>query len=190
MLDNLKLVRRKSGLLIPTVDGSRVQAFGNYTHRVRQANGIVTPWVTDSNLLPTEGLTYLAGILGSTSKIATWYMALYAGAYSPAAGLTAANFTSTTSEITSGSEGFTEANRVTWTPDAAAAGAIVNDATPAAFTIITATALTVNGAGLLSAQAKGATTGTLLSATRFSSARSLNDDDVFEIKYTITLTSS
>lgn len=187
MLENLKLVRTESGLLVPADD---LVAWGCYTHRVRRRDGSVTPWVTDKNLIPTEGLTYLAGLLGATAKISTWYMALYSGAYTPAAGLTASNFASTASEITSASEGYTEANRVTWSPDAASAGAINNNSTPASFTIETASTLTVNGAALLSAQAKGATTGTLLSATRFASARSLNDGDVFEIKYSVTLTSS
>lgn len=187
MLDNLKLVRNKSGLLVPP-DG--LQAYGVYTHRVRRRDGTVTPWVADKNLLPTEGLNYLVGILGATEKISTWYMALFAGAVTPGPSHNASGFASTFSEITSGSEGYTESNRVTWSPGSASSGAINNNASPAAFTIATESTLTVNGAALLSAQAKGATTGVLLSATRFAAARSLNDGDVFEIKYAIALTSS
>jgi hypothetical protein len=189
-LANLMFDQSPEGLILPAMGNSLILARGLYEHRVRKPDGSVTPWVCDANLIPTEGLTYLASLLGAGTKLTPWYIALYAGAYSPAAGLTAANFTSTTSEITSGSEGYTEANRVTWSPAAAAAGAIHNTASPAAFTIVTATTLLVNGIGMLSAVAKGATTGTLASATRFAAQRTLNNSDVFEIKYTISLTST
>lgn len=188
-LANLMFDRSPEGLIVPSM-GANIVARGVYEHRVRKANGVITPWVADANLLPTEGLTYLASLLGAGSKLTPWYIALYAGAVSPSSGWTAANFASTASEITSGAEGYSEANRVTWTPGTASAGAIHNTASPAAFTIVTASTLVVNGVGMLSALAKGATSGTLVSATRFAAQRTLNNTDVFEIKYTISLTSS
>jgi hypothetical protein len=172
------------GLIVPAM-GATIRASGLYEHRV---NGGV--WVADPNLLPTEGLTYLASLFGAGTKLTPWYIALYAGAIAPAAGWTAANFSSTASEITSGAEGYSQANRVEWVPGTASAGAIHNTASPASFTIVTASALVVNGIGMLSAAAKGATTGTLASATRFAAQRTLNNADVFEIKYTLSLTSS
>ena len=183
-LRNLKFEKNDFGLYFP-MQGALIQAHGLYEHGV---NG--KDWRLDANLLPTEGLTYLMSLLGAGTKLTPWYIALYSGAYTPTSGLTAANFTSTTTEITSGSEGYTESTRVTWTPGTAASGSINNTASPAAFTIITASTLTVNGVGMLSASAKGATTGTLVSATRFSAARSLNNTDVFQVKYTLSLTSS
>lgn len=162
-----------------------LQVQGEYAHRVNGGD-----WVIDKNLIPTEGLTYLMGLLGATSKEAAWYIALYAGAVSPAAGWTSANFSSTASEITSGTEGYSQANRVTWSPAAAAAGAINNNASPASFTIVTASSLIVNGVGMLSAAAKGATTGVLVSASRFGAQRELFDTDVLDIKYAISATAA
>lgn len=185
-LVNHKYERSENGVYFPD---SRVVAHGLYEHRIVRG-GYAMPWVCDANLLPTEGLTYLMSLLGAGTKLTPWYIALYAGAISPAAGWVASGFTATASEITSGSEGYSEANRVTWTAGTASAGAISNTASPAEFTIVTATQLTVNGIGMLTAQAKGATTGTLLSATRFASARLLNNTDLFHVKYTLGLTSS
>lgn len=184
---DLNFDQSETGLYFPR---SRSFVQGVFEHRVRKATGELTPWVADHNLVPTEGLTYLIGLIGAETKITNWYMALYAGAYTPAAGLTAANFTSTATEITSGTEGHTESTRVAVTWGTAAAGSINNNAAPSAFTIATATTLTVNGVGILSASAKGATTGKLLAASRFASARTLNDTDVFEVKYTVTGTST
>ena len=72
----------------------------------------------------------------------------------------------------------------------AATNSITNTASKAAFTIATASSLAVNGAGLHSASAKGATTGVLASATKFSATRTLFNADVFTLAYTITLTSA
>lgn len=187
---NLKFDRDQSGLWFPE-QNSLVTATGLYTHRVRKANGEVTPWVTDKNLLPTEGLTYMLGAaLGGESVLTAWYVALYATSVSPAANWTAANWVATASEIVSGSEGYSESTRVAWQDGTAAAAAINNNANPAAFTIVTATTLSVNGAALVSASAKSATTGKLASAVKFSATRTLNNTDVFEVKYAVSLTSS
>jgi hypothetical protein len=179
-----KFETNQHGLYVPSM-GAQILARGLYEHRVNGGE-----WVADANLIPTEGLTYLASLYGAGSKLTPWYIALYAGAVSPTSGWTAANFASTASEITSGAEGYSEANRVTWSPAAASAGAIHNNASPASFTIVTASTLVVNGVGMLSALAKGATTGTLASATRFAAQRTQNNTDVFDIKYTLSLTSS
>ena len=116
-LKSLKFETNQSGLYVPSM-GAQIVARGLYEHRV---NG--GAWAADYNLLPTEGLTYIASLFGAGTKLTPWYIALYAGAYSPAAGLTAANFTATASEITSGAEGYSEANRVAWVPGTASAGA-------------------------------------------------------------------
>lgn len=184
---NNKYEESPAGVLFPE---SNALAYGVYAHRVRRANGEITPWEVDKNLLPTEGLTYLLSLLGAGSKLPNWYIALYAGAISPTNLWTAAGFASTASEITSGTEGYSESNRVAWVPGTAAAAAINNNSSPASFTIVTASNLTVNGAAMLSVSAKGSTSGTLLSATRFGSTRTFGNTDVFDIKYGIALTSS
>jgi hypothetical protein len=145
----------------------------------------------DKNLLPDEGLIYLlsAGLANGT-KLAAWYLSLYAANYTPLPALTAASYPATASEITSNTEGYTEATRPVWTPTAPTTPLIDNLANKAAFTIATASSLTVNGAALLSDATKGAVTGKLASATKFSAARTLYNTDVFNLAYRIQLTSS
>jgi len=171
------------GILFPR---ARFAVHGRYIHGVNGAD-----WQTDANLVPTEGLNSLLtqGVCGGT-QITAWYLALYAGAISPTSSWTASNFASTATEITSGSEGYTQSTRVSYVPGTPASGAVDNSASLAAFTIATATSLTVNGAGLLSASAKGATSGKLMSASRFASARSLSNGDTFNLGYAVDGTST
>jgi hypothetical protein len=161
-------------------------AQGGYLHDV---NGLDERF--DKNLLPDEGLIYLLSVgLNNGTKLATWYLSLYAANYTPLAGLTAASYPATASEITSNTEGYTESTRPVWTPTAPTTPLIDNLANKASFTIATASSLTVNGAALLSEATKGAVTGKLVSATKFSSARTLYDTDVFHLAYRVQLTST
>lgn len=158
---------------------------GEYVHSVNGQDERVDP-----NLLPDEGVLHALNVVfGATAKISTWYLALYGGAISPAAGWTAASFAATASEITSLTEGYSNATRQTWTPAAAAAGAIDNYASRATFNIVTASTVTVNGAAMLSVNTRGGTTGVLASATRFAAARTMSNGDIFQLGYRITLTS-
>lgn len=142
----------------------------------------------DHNLVPTEGLNHVLDVtLHGSAQITAWYLGLFSGAVNPAATWTAANVTANSTEITSGTDGYSEATRVAFNEAAASAGSITNAANKAAFTIVMSSGnLTVNGCFLASASAKGATTGTLYSATRFSAARTLADADIFNLGYTIT----
>lgn len=161
-------------------------AFGTYVHDV---NG--TDEQEDRNILPDEGLIYLLSVgLNNGAKLSTWYLSLYGAAYTPLPGLTAASYPATASEITSVSEGYLEATRPIWLPTAPTTPLIDNLANKTAFTIATASSLTVNGAALLSEATKGAVTGKLVSATKFTAARTLYNTDVFNLAYRVQLTSS
>lgn len=178
-----KYERTETGLFFP---GAKVEARGMYAHDV---NGQDQRF--DKNLLVDQGLTHmLATEFGSGAKISAWYIALYAGAVTPAANLTAASFPATMSELTSTSEGFLEATRQLFSPGTAVADGIDNTAAKAAFTIATASQLNVNGAALLSSNVRGDTSGVLASATRFSATRVLSNTDIFNVGYRVTLTSS
>lgn len=173
------------GLYIPS---GRITVAGLYSTRRRTRRG-AEAWVDSPNLLPTEGInTMLDNLIAATGVVS--YISLYASAISPAANWTAATYPATASEITSGSEGYTEGARQLWNAAAAASGSKDNYASPAVFTIITAGTLTVNGVGLHTVSTKGATTGKLLSSTRFGSARSFSNTDEFDVKYRLTITSS
>lgn len=179
---NYKYEQTDEGIYFPS---AKALVRGAYTHWV---TGLESEMATDHNLLPNEGLEHILDVvmLGS-SPVTDWYTALYANAYTPTSALTAANFTTTAGEITSGSEGYSEATRVLWSGDAVSGAdqSVTNDATPAAFTIVTASTLSVEGAALLSASGKGATTGTLISAGRFASTRTLSNGDTFNLKYKV-----
>lgn len=173
----------EEGVLFPKASAF---AKGVYVHDV---NGLDRR--EDTNLLTTEGLNHMLDVvLHGTTQVGTWYFGLFSGNVTVLATWTAANFTSNATEITSNTEGYSETNRQAFVEAAASAGSTNNTSNKAAFTIATASSITVWGAGMLSSATKGGTTGTLLSASKFAAARTLYDTDVFNLGYTITLTSS
>ena len=164
------------GILFPT---ARVTLAGEYEDYVG-----VTP-----NILPTESLNHILDVaLSDEAKLTTFYLALSGANYTPVATDTGANWTSNATEITSGTEGYTEATRVAWAPANPAAGVIDNYASKAAFTIATASSLSIYGAALLSASAKGATTGVIISAAKFATVRTESDGNVYNLGYRVTST--
>lgn len=141
--------------------------------------------VAGSNVVPLEALNHiLSTVVGGGSQVLTWYMALFEGNVTPNASLTAATFASTTTECTA----YAEAARVEYKEGSATGGVIDNASNRAIFTM-NATK-TVYGGALLSASAKSATTGSLLAAARFSTARNVVADDELSVRYTLTLTSA
>lgn len=148
-------------------------------------------WREHKNLIPDQGIHYiLDAALGADAVITSWFVAPFAGATAPAANWTASNFAATASEIVSPTEGYSEATRVAWTPAAAAAGQIDNLAAKASFTIVTATSLSISGAGILSNSGKGSTAGTLVSASKFGTARVVYNGDTWDCGYYIKLLDS
>lgn len=159
-------------------------ASGGYIHDV---NGLDERF--DKNILPDQGLVYLLSVgLNNGTKLPTWYLSIFSANYTPTATLTAASYPATASEITSNTEGYTETTRRTWTPTAPTTPLIDNLASKAAFTIATASSLTIYGAALTSDSTKGAITGTLISAAKFAAPRVQYNTDVFNLAYRVTLT--
>ena len=164
--------------------GINAMPMGVFDVEHRRAGDLIAR-VAGSNIIPTEGLNHILNVvLAGSLQSLSWYMALFEGNVTPAATLTAATYTATTTECTA----YDEATRVAFTPGASAAGVIDNAASRAVFTM-NATK-TVYGGGLLTASAKSATTGSLLAAARFSAARNVAADDELLVKYTLTLTSA
>jgi hypothetical protein len=143
------------------------------------------------NLIPDEGVLHiLAVVFHSTAKAAAWYLAPFSGSTTPAANLTAANFASTQSEITSLTEGFSEVTRQQFVPAAPAAGKVTNIASKAQFTIVSAGTVNIWGAALLSASARGATSGVLASCSKYGVVRTVANTDVWQCGYEVSLTDS
>lgn len=187
-LRNFKYEVSPNGVYFPQANAL---ARGTYTHWVA---GFESEMVSDHNIIPDEGLNHflsvaLKGPSGAGTQITTWYLMLHSGSGTPSASLTAANYNATLNEIVSGTEGYSEATRVQWVGDAVDTvnTEVVNGASPATFTIVTASTLAVNGAGLVSASTKGSTAGVLLSAGKFSATRNLSNTDEFKLKYKVDL---
>ena len=161
-----------------------VLARGQYFDRV---NG--GAWARTPNLIVTEGLAHILNVaLGSTPKPAGYFLALFSGAAAPAANWTAANFAAVASEIVSLTEGYTSPTRPAWTSANTNTGSIDNMAAVASVTIATAAQLNVTGAAILTNNAKGGTTGALVSATKYAAARVFQNADVYDIGYRLSLT--
>lgn len=149
----------------------------------QQGNG---PWSIDPNIVVNEGLLHILEVaLDQGSAYAAFYIAPFSGAVTPAATLTAATFTATTTEFTN----YDEATRVAWVNAAPASNAIGNTASPAVFTIGTGGG-TIRGAGLMSTSTKSATTGTLIAAARFGADKTMAEDEELRVKYILTATST
>lgn len=160
-----------------------VKIQGSYSTLAPDGQGeIITP-----NLITIEGANYLLGVaLGAATQYSKFYIAPFSGNVSITDTLTAATFTSTTTEVTAYSEG----TRVEFVESAPANRAVANTANPAVFTS-SSDNLTIWGFGLLSTATKSATTGVLLSAMKYSTARTLPvTGDTLSVKYTLTLNNS
>lgn len=141
--------------------------------------------VSAPNLITTEGANYLfsAGVANGT-QLPTFYVAPFSGNVAVADTLTAANFASTQTELTTQ---YSESTRVAFVESAPATKFISNYASPA---VITAASdgVTIWGFGLLSASTKGSTSGVCLAAVKYSAVRTLvTTGDTIGIKYKLIL---
>lgn len=160
-------------------------------HYVEGVKGRPETFRKHKNLLVDEGINLLLNVFfGATSKPAAFYLAPFSGSATPAADWAAANFASNASEITSTSEGYEEATRQQCTFGTSTEELINNYASKAELTIATASQLTVKGLGLLTNSTRGGTSGALISAVKFSVDRVLNDEDVWQAGYQVSLSDS
>jgi len=177
-----------SGLVCAPQSGEQAKATGKFTVQCLDKDGNLKWELESKNLVVNVGLQYMAGAaLTGTSPITTWYIGLYgAGASNaPAAGNTMSSHGTWTEET-----GYSNANRPTATFVAATnanPSVVTNSASPAAFNI-NATA-TIGGAFLTSDNTKGGTTGTLFSASDFTSPgdRSVVSGDTLNVSYSLSL---
>ncbi|WP_440111795.1 hypothetical protein [Acidovorax sp. BL-A-41-H1] len=139
-------------------------------------NGKVLSRDTHHNLVPTEGLNHIAGVVTKgAAQVPTWYIGLFEGNYTPVPAITAAGFPAAATECTT----YAPSTRVEFNEGVVTAGVVDNTANRAEFTM-TANK-TIYGAFMASAQAKGAVTGILISAARFGSPKAVLVDDVLRI---------
>lgn len=143
-------------------------------------------WKDEShNIVTNEGLDALLDIMfHADTQITTWYCVLVETDTSPAAGMTYATPTYTESEA------YDEATRPAYTEAAASSQSITNSANKAVFTISgTKTmygAAIVGGGSAPTTKADAAGGGTLFCYSKFTSSRSVVDDDVINLTYTLS----
>lgn len=137
-----------------------------------------------ANLVTNEGLDHiLNAVFHGSAQITTWYLGLFEANYTPVATLTAATVTAASTESTA----YDETTRQDYVEAASSGQSVTNSANKATFTM-NATK-TIYGAFLVSASAKSATSGTLMSAARFGSSKAVVDDDQLLLTYTFAVSS-
>ena len=156
----------------------------NYTIEVIRGGAVVDS-ETVHNLMPEEGRNHAVSVItkGAT-QVPTWYIGLFEGNYVPVDSDKASTFPTRATECTA----YLPATRVEFVEGAVAAGVVENTASRAEFTATAAK--TIYGAFLVSAQAKGAITGVLMSAARFTAPKVLQIDDVLRVTASFSLTSA
>lgn len=137
------------------------------------------------NLVPTEGLNHTLDVLlrGGT-QVTQWYVGVFENDYTPLGTDVMSTFASLAGESTA----YTDTTRLEFTPGAPAGGVANNSAALAEFTF-NATK-TIRGAFLSSSNTKGGTAGVLLSAAKFSAAKSVTSGDILRVSAGIQMTSS
>lgn len=166
-----------SGVLLPR---HKIRIGGVFTHALKR-DGEIIDIAEDHNLMVSEGLNHALDVAYNGGvQIASWYIGLFEGNYTPVAGDTAATFATAATESTA----YTQATRPLWSVAAPASQQITNSASKAQFTM-NATK-TIYGAFIISNSTKGGTSGTLTAASRFASARNVILDDELLITYTLS----
>jgi hypothetical protein len=173
---------------VPTVGGVLMPHDGLIAHGFYHGqivrDGEVIEEFTDHNLVVNEGLNSVLNVyLAAATQITAWYLGIFEGNYTPVSTVTAATITAASTE----SIAYSETTRPTFSPAAAASQSITNSASRATFTF-NATK-TIYGAFLVSNSTKSGTTGTLFSAAKFASAKSVVSGDQLLLTYTFTTSS-
>jgi hypothetical protein len=154
------------------------QAEGGFTYvvEVLHPNGKRSQREVVHNLIPVEGLNHMMGVtFKSVGQVATWYIGLYEGNYTPISSVTAATIAAASTECTS----YTPAQRVEFVEGSVVNGAVDNSASKAEFTFTAAK--TVYGGFIGSASPRGSTSGVLISAVRFTTPKVLAIGDVLSV---------
>lgn len=175
-----QVTKTESGLLVPS---SKLFVSGRYDGQIIR-NGEVIEEFSDSNLVVNQGLNSILGVMfNGATQLTTWYLGIFEGNYTPVASVTASTIASAATESTA----YTASTRPEYVEAAPSGQAITNSANRSSF-VFNATK-TIYGAFLISDSTKSGTSGTLFSAARFSSAKSVESGDELLLTYTFTASS-
>lgn len=159
---------------------SNLAMSGKYIVQHIRGGQVIDEFEAD-NIVVDQGLDYaLNAGFGQTSAIASWYAGLFEGNYTPTSSVVASTITGLSTECTA----YASATRPVWTVVASTAKKLTNSASRASF-VFNATK-TIYGAFLVSSSTKSGTTGTLFSAARFTTAKSVDSGDELLVTYELT----
>lgn len=138
----------------------------------------------DPNLAVAQGLTSMLGVyFHADAQLSTWAIGVFEGNYTPVDTETAATIATASTECTD----YANATRPTYVPAAAAAKSITNSASRASF--VFGGSHTIYGAFLISDNTKAGAAGTLFSAARFATSKTVGLNDELLLTYSFSLSS-
>ncbi len=176
-----QIIQFPGGVATPS---SSLLVKGTYHGQIIRAGRVIDEW-EDSNLVVNEGLNALLNVMfNGATQITTWYMGVFEGNYTPVATVTAATITSASTECTA----YASSTRPEYVEATASSQSITNAASRASF--VFNASKTVYGAFLVSSSTKSGTSGTLFSAARFSTAKTVENLDELLLTYTFTAASA
>ena len=169
--------------LVDLPEQSDIKSGGFFTFEHYRDGVLIDKWDT-KNIVVDQGINYiLDSALSGGTPITSYFLGIFKNNYTPVAADTAALFPGAGVANEATTE-YDEATRPAWVEAGVSAKVITNSASPAVFTANTS--VTIYGAFLVSVSTKGGTTGTLIAASKFTSSRALIDNDILNVTYTIT----
>ena len=170
------------------LDPSHFGVGGHFVIECRDSDGNLQWEDTAENGVTNLALNDVLNVyLRNTAATANWYIGLVdnAGFTGFAAGDTMASHTGWAENTN-----FSNANRVQWSPGAAASQGVTNGTT-CDFNMNPVSGATIRGLFLASDNTKGGTTGLLFSTAAFSGGnQTVNSGDTLKVTYTVSATSS
>lgn len=148
-----------------------------WTLRSRDKAGNITSEEVIHNLMPIEALDHMLDVtFKQGAQYPSFYVGLFEGNYEPSPADDMATFPANATELTA----YTSGTRPTLVLGAVAGGNVDNLDNTTKFTGNT-DGKSARGGFISTASAKGGTTGPLVSAVKFSTARSLNNGGTLEV---------
>lgn len=139
-----------------------------YSYRLSDAEGNLLEQGEFENIVPLQGLNHILDVVfNGASAYSHWYLAPFEGNFTPGAGTTALTIPGDATECTA----YEATTRMEFAHGAASAGAVASTEDVNEPVFVFTAEKTIYGVFLTSAEGKGSTTGTLLSAARFGSPR-------------------
>ena len=174
---------------------SKLGCMGEVHLEHRRAGEVLYSGYQGKNTFTTEGMALMHNVLwGATAKITQVYCGLWKGSgIVPALADTAAvklGAAGTYTECQDADYDSPATNRAEYDIAATTTAVATNAAAKCEFVMACASPITLYGAFLCTAAAKTATTGALICAKLFTTARAVVDNDEISVGYQITFTSS